>query len=105
MPNNVCLFQLGVLKGRENLATLVTSLQSPLLLCIVSVARVQCKPNAQQLGLIRELVDTGKLKGHVATVLPLREVKQALELSAAGRTRGKIVLEIAAGSLYRHTLM
>ena len=65
----------------------------------VSVARVQCKPNAEQLGLIRELVDTGKLKAHIATVLPLREVKKALELSAAGRTRGKIVLEIAAGLL------
>jgi len=65
----------------------------------VSVARVQCKPNAEQLALIRELVDSGKLRAHVATVLPLREVKQALEFSAAGRTRGKIVLEIGARTL------
>jgi len=65
----------------------------------VSAARVQCKPNGEQLVLIRELVDSGKLKAHVATVLPLREVKQALELSATGRTRGKIILKIAAESV------
>jgi len=63
----------------------------------VGVARVQCTSNPEELGLIRELVDTGKLKAHVATVLPLQDVKRALELSATGRTRGKIVLEVAAG--------
>ena len=62
----------------------------------VRVARVQCKPDAAQLDSIRERVDAGKLKAHVATVLPLEEVKQALELSAGGRTRGKIVLAIVA---------
>jgi NADPH:quinone reductase-like Zn-dependent oxidoreductase len=61
----------------------------------VGVARVQCKPNAEQLALIRELVDTGKLKARVAIVLPLQEVKQALDLSATGHTRGKIVLRVA----------
>ncbi len=64
----------------------------------VGVARVQCKPNAEELLTIRGLVDAGKLKAHVATVLPLEEVKQALELSATGRTRGKIVLEITTNS-------
>ncbi len=62
----------------------------------VRVARVQCKPDAAQLASIRELADAGKLKAHVATVLPLEEVKQALELSAGGRTRGKIVLMMVA---------
>jgi NADPH:quinone reductase-like Zn-dependent oxidoreductase len=60
----------------------------------VGVARVQCKPNAEQLASMRELVEAGKLKAHVATVLPLAEVRQALELSEAGRTRGKIVLQV-----------
>ena len=60
----------------------------------VGVKRVFCTPNAGELTAIRELVDTGKLKVHVATVLPLAEVKQALELSKGGRTRGKIVLQI-----------
>ena len=50
---------------------------------------------AGQLAAIRDLVDAGELKAHVSTVLPLAEIKQALELSAGGRTRGKIVLEIA----------
>ena len=62
----------------------------------VGVARVQCKPDAGQLVSICELGDAGKLNAHVATVLPLEEVKQALALSASGRTRGKIVLQIAA---------
>ncbi len=60
----------------------------------VGVKRVFCTPNAGELTAIHELVDTGKLKVHVATVLPLAEVKQALELSKGGRTRGKIVLQI-----------
>lgn len=62
----------------------------------VGVARVQCKPNAEQLATIRELVETGKLRAHVATMLPLAEVKKAFELSESRRTRGKIVLQIAA---------
>ena len=41
-------------------------------------------------------MDAGKLKGHIATVLPLAEVKQALELSKGGHTRGKIVLAMVA---------
>lgn len=62
----------------------------------VGVERVLCKPNAGQLASIRELAEAGKLKAHVATVLPLAEIKQAFELSEGGRTRGKIVLRIAA---------
>lgn len=61
----------------------------------VSVERVLCKPNAGQLASIRELVEAGKLKAHVATVLPLADIRQAFELSEGGRTRGKIVLQIA----------
>ena len=60
----------------------------------VSVERVQCKADAGQLASIRDLVDAGKLRAHVATVLPLAEVRQALALSEGGRTRGKIVLRI-----------
>jgi NADPH:quinone reductase-like Zn-dependent oxidoreductase len=60
----------------------------------VGVGRVYCKPNADQLASIRALVEDGKLKGHVAQVLPLDKVKEALVLSEAGRTRGKIVLQI-----------
>src|SRR6266404_782082 len=62
----------------------------------VSAARVYCKPNAEQLAAISELVGAGKLRAHVATVLPLAEVKKALELSESRHTRGKIVLQIAS---------
>ena len=62
----------------------------------VGVGRVMCKPNAGQLASIRELVEAGKLKAHVATILPLADVKQAFELSEGGRTRGKIILWVAS---------
>jgi NADPH:quinone reductase-like Zn-dependent oxidoreductase len=62
----------------------------------VGVARVQCKSNPDQLVAIRGLLDAGKLQALVTTVLPLSEVRQALELSEGGRTRGKIVLQIGA---------
>ena len=62
----------------------------------VGVERVLCKPNAEQLASISELVEAGKLKPHVAAVVPLANINEALELSEAGRTRGKIVVQIAA---------
>jgi len=61
----------------------------------VGVARVYCKPNAGQLASIRDLADAGKLKAHVATVLPLASIKEAFDLSERGRTRGKIVVHVA----------
>lgn len=60
----------------------------------VRVARVQCQPDAVQLAAISELVAAGKLAPHVATVLPLAAIREALALSEAGRTRGKIVLDL-----------
>lgn len=61
----------------------------------VGVGRVFCTPNNDQLKSIRELVDAGQVRPHVGTVLPFADVRQALELSAGGRARGKIVLRIA----------
>lgn len=60
----------------------------------VRTERVMCKPSRHELTQIAELVDAGKLKPFVSTVLPLSELKQALALSAAGHTRGKIVLQV-----------
>jgi NADPH:quinone reductase-like Zn-dependent oxidoreductase len=60
----------------------------------VNAARVYCKPNVEQLAAIGKLVDEGKLKAHVSTILPLAEVKKAHQLSESGRTSGKIVLQI-----------
>lgn len=62
----------------------------------VHVERVQCKPDAGQLTSIRELVEAGKVQANVAMVVRLDQIKQALDLSEAGHTRGKIVLQIVA---------
>lgn len=53
----------------------------------VQVAWVNVSPNAEQLTEISRLIDAGKLKTHVETVLPLSEIKRAHQLSKAGRTR------------------
>jgi len=60
----------------------------------VKAARVYCKANTEQLAAISALIDEGRLKAHIAIVLPLLEVKKAFQLSESGRTRGKIVLQI-----------
>ena len=61
----------------------------------VGVARAICKPNPMQLVSIRELVEAGKLEPRIATILPLEQVKDALDLSESGRVSAKIVLQIA----------
>lgn len=50
--------------------------------------------NAEQLGEIAKLVDSGKLKITIEKVFPLAEARAAQELSAQGHTRGKIVLRV-----------
>ena len=52
------------------------------------------QPHAAQLEAIADLVDAGKLKSNVETILPLSEAKRAHVLSQGGHTRGKIVLQI-----------
>jgi NADPH:quinone reductase-like Zn-dependent oxidoreductase len=57
-------------------------------------AFVRLKPDGALLANIAKLVDTGKIKPTVGTVLPLAEARRAQELSQTGHTRGKIVLAI-----------
>jgi NADPH:quinone reductase-like Zn-dependent oxidoreductase len=52
-------------------------------------------PNGSELTEIAGLVDSGKLKPIVETVLPLADARRAHELSQTGHTRGKIVLRVA----------
>ncbi|HEY0603517.1 MAG TPA: NADP-dependent oxidoreductase [Herpetosiphonaceae bacterium] len=52
-------------------------------------------PNGPRLAEIAGLIDDGKIKPIVETVLPLRETRQAHELSESGHARGKIVLRVA----------
>jgi NADPH:quinone reductase-like Zn-dependent oxidoreductase len=58
----------------------------------VTVAMVQMMPNPAQLAEINQLLESGKLKVRVATVLPLSKFKEALRLSASGHADGKIIL-------------
>jgi NADPH:quinone reductase-like Zn-dependent oxidoreductase len=49
--------------------------------------------NAEQLAKIAELVAAGEVKVEIADVFPLADVAKAHELSEAGHTRGKLILE------------
>jgi NADPH:quinone reductase-like Zn-dependent oxidoreductase len=51
--------------------------------------------DAVQLAQIAVLIDAGKLKPTVTTILPLGQAAQAHELSQTGHVRGKIVLQVA----------
>src|SRR5881296_1531933 len=52
-------------------------------------------PSSSNLAEIARLIDAGKVKTVVETVLPLAEVRRAQELSQSGHARGKIVLKVA----------
>jgi NADPH:quinone reductase-like Zn-dependent oxidoreductase len=52
------------------------------------------QPNGEELTKIAELVDSGKVKPYVQTVLPLADAGRAQELSETRHTRGKIVLKV-----------
>jgi len=58
----------------------------------VTVAMVAVRPNRDQLAEINRLLETGKLKMRIATVLPLAQVKKAHQISASGHADGKIIL-------------
>ncbi|MFE1894766.1 NADP-dependent oxidoreductase [Streptomyces yangpuensis] len=52
------------------------------------------RPDTADLAFLAELADAGRLTVNVEHALPLAEAAKAWELSAAGRTRGKIVLTV-----------
>lgn len=52
------------------------------------------RPDTADLTFLAELADRGALTVDIAHALPLREAARAWELSASGRTRGKIVLSV-----------
>jgi NADPH:quinone reductase-like Zn-dependent oxidoreductase len=53
------------------------------------------EPDRLALTAITELVAAGRLRPHIAEVLPLVDARRAHELGETGRTRGKIVLQVA----------
>jgi hypothetical protein len=74
--------------------------------CLSSFARGSCQarralgfppahPSSSQLSGIAKLVDAGKLKAVVETVLSLSDARRAHELNETGHARGKILLKVA----------
>lgn len=61
----------------------------------VRSAHISANVDTSVLNEIAKLVDSGKLKPRVETVLPLSEARKAHELSESGHARGKIVLKVA----------
>ena len=53
------------------------------------------EPDRTQLEEIGRLIDTGRLRVFVDTVLPIEQARQAFEQGLKGHSRGKIVLRIA----------
>jgi NADPH:quinone reductase-like Zn-dependent oxidoreductase len=60
-------------------------------------AHADAQPGNDILNRIAGLVDEGKLRPDVGTILPLREARRAHELIQTGHTRGKIVLRVKDG--------
>jgi len=50
------------------------------------------EPSAAELKILADLIDSGKLRTHVSSILPLAEAALAQQKSQEGRTRGKTVL-------------
>jgi len=61
----------------------------------VRSAFFSARPSSLQLFEIAKLVDAGKLKPVVETVLPLSDARRAHELNETGHARGKTVLKVA----------
>src|SRR5208283_2375249 len=60
----------------------------------VRATHVFVQPNSSELSQIARMVDDGKVRSFIQTVLLLSEAGKAHELSEAGHTRGKIVLKV-----------
>ena len=61
----------------------------------VRSAFVFIQPSGSQLDAIARLIDEGRMKPILHTVLPLYETRQAQVISQGGHVRGKIVLHVA----------
>jgi NADPH:quinone reductase-like Zn-dependent oxidoreductase len=52
------------------------------------------RPDSAQLAEIAGLIDAGKIRLNVGTILPLEKAREAHELVQSGRPRGKVVLKV-----------
>ena len=56
------------------------------------------KPDGNVLAQIAKLVDDGEVRPIIDKVLPMSEVREAHRISEEGRSRGKVVLEMATSA-------
>ncbi len=55
---------------------------------------ISCTPNGAQLARVGLMIESGKVRPNVGTVMRIEEAAEAQELSRAGKANGKIVLTI-----------
>jgi NADPH:quinone reductase-like Zn-dependent oxidoreductase len=82
----------AVLKKGGLLASTVSQAASPI--PGVTGKYIANRPNGQGLRELAKLVEAGKLRPIVETLLPLAETRKGHELSQTGHVRGKIVLQV-----------
>jgi len=74
-------------------ANFVSSLRASAAECAYLVHSV--RPDAAGLHNLRELAEAGRIKPHLARVLGLDDVEEALSISRSRRVRGKLVIDVA----------
>ncbi|XUC65893.1 oxidoreductase, zinc-binding [Enterococcus sp. DIV0183] len=53
------------------------------------------RPDGEQLALLTELIEQGKLQPIIDRVVPFSQIQEAVDYSLTGRAQGKIVVKIA----------
>ena len=82
--------------GGRWLGGFLRNLRAPLLSRFIGqrLRMLSSKPNQEDLQVLRELIEAGKLRPLVGRTYPLGEVPEAMRALEAGKTRGKIVITV-----------
>ena len=82
--------------GGRWLGGFLRNLRAPLVSRLVGqrLRMLASKPNQEDLQVLRELIEAGKLRPLVGRTYPLGEVPEAMRALEAGKTRGKIVITV-----------
>jgi NADPH:quinone reductase-like Zn-dependent oxidoreductase len=82
--------------GGRWLGGFLRNLRAPLLSRFIGqrLRMLASKPNQEDLQVLRELIEAGKLRPLVGRTYPLGEVPEAMRALEAGKTRGKIVITV-----------
>jgi NADPH:quinone reductase-like Zn-dependent oxidoreductase len=82
--------------GGRVMGGFLRNLRAPLLSRFIGqrLRMLASKPNQDDLQVLRELIEAGKLRPLVGRAYPLGEVPEAMRALEAGKTRGKIVITV-----------